>query len=137
LCPLVSMSEAALLKAQLACLTPDDGTDLASGLKAARDLFRKAGPNSGDRLRRVLLLTDGHGGNPKRVAQTLKTDMAVLLEVIGIGGDPTEVNEELLRQVATTDETGFTHYWFIDDTSRLVQHYEALATGLVWKGQAR
>ena len=136
--PLVSLSETAGLKTRLACLTPDDGTDLAAGLTAACGLFREAEPRTRDRLlRRVLLLTDGHGGKPKRVAQTLKTDLAVLLEVIGIGGDPAEVNEELLRQVATTDETGFTHYWFIDDTSRLVQHYEDLATGLVWKGQTR
>lgn len=132
-CPLVPLEQAGRLKKKLVRLAPDDGTDIAQGLKAAREVFGKAGPPSRGRLRRVLLLTDGHGGHPKRAAKALKTRDAVLVEVIGIGGSPTDVNESLLRQVATTDSDRFTHYWFINDSAGLIRQYERLATGLAWK----
>ena len=88
------------------------------------------------RLKRVLLLTDGCGGNPLKVSRTLK-DAGVLIEVIGIGGDKTAVNEKLLRRVATTDANGFTHYWFVTDTGNLIKQYENMAAGIVWKGRSK
>jgi hypothetical protein len=56
------------------------------------------------------------------------------MEIIGIGGDTSQVQEQLLRQVATTDANGFVHYWFFRDTDGLVAHYENLASGLVYRG---
>jgi hypothetical protein len=53
---------------------------------------------------------------------------------MGFGGDPAAVDEGLLRKVATTDASGFAHYWFFRDTDGLVAHYEDLATGIVFRG---
>jgi uncharacterized protein YegL len=120
----------------LASLRVAGGTNLAEGLKAANGLFARDGAvyPTPARYRRILLLTDGHGGNPLRWATHLK-NAGVLLEVIGVGGDPSSaVDAQLLRKVATTDANGFVHYWFFRDTDSLVAHYEDLASGIVYRG---
>ena len=81
----------------------------------------------------ILLLTDGQGGQPLGWATHLK-NAGVLLEVIGLGGDTSAVDQKLCRQVATTDANGFTHYWFFRDADGLIAHYENLASGLVYGG---
>ncbi len=81
-------------------------------------------------LVRILLLTDGHGGDPVKVAAKLKS-AGVLIEIIGIGGKPSDVNEAVLKKAATTDAGGFNHYWFIKDSASMVEHYRDLATGIV------
>ncbi|OHB49692.1 MAG: hypothetical protein A2Y10_05920 [Planctomycetes bacterium GWF2_41_51] len=132
---LTPIKQIELVKKHLKQLKATGGTDIAEGLKDAEKIF--AGSYCGEiqRLKRILLLTDGHGGNPVTIAKRLK-NQTVLIEVIGIGGDPSAVNEELLRKVATTDLNGFTHYWFFRDTQSLVSHYEKLATGIVFKGNS-
>ena len=122
-----------LIKRCLNALKVGGGTDIAEGLKAAEIVFAGDNLYANQRLKRILLLTDGRGGNPIRIAQKLK-EHNVLIEVIGIGGEPSAVNEELLKKVATTDSNGFTHYWFFKDTQALVSHYEKLATGIVFRG---
>ena len=120
---------------RLSQLKADGGTDIAKGLKKANGLFArdlKQHPVTA-RFRRVLLLTDGQGGEPLIWANHLK-GAGVLIDVIGIGGTPDEVNERLLRLVATTDGNNFVHYWFFHDTQKLIDHYEKLATGLVYRG---
>ena len=72
-----------------------------------------------------------------KVANELKGQLQVLVEVIGIGGHSSAVNEHLLRRIATTDPDGFTHYCFIRDSASLIAHYSELATGIVWKGKDR
>ena len=54
--------------------------------------------------------------------------------IVGIGGTRGAVKESLLWKVATTDQDGFNHYFFIKDSAALKQHYRQLATGLVWRG---
>lgn len=136
------LTEVTRLDAILLCLSSlraAGGTDLAEGLKAANSLFAQdvALHPTLARHRRILLLTDGHGGNPLRWATHLK-NAGVLLEVIGVAQRPLDVREELLRQVATTDATnGFVHYWFFRDTDSLVAHYENLASGLVFRGHGQ
>jgi uncharacterized protein YegL len=113
-------------------LTIDGGTDLAQGLKAAARLFENQ-PQT-QRRRHVILLTDGQGGKPLKIAARLKGKLGVVIDVVGIGGSPDEVNEALLRQVATTDPDGRSHYRFIEDPQVLSQHYAQLAQGLIWRG---
>ena len=111
-------------------LVADGGTSLAEGLKAASRMFVKVHVDS--YTRRILMLTDGHGGSPIKLADRLKAQ-GTLIQVIGIGGNPSAVNEEVLKAIATTDNTGFTHYWFISDSQSLVEHYEQMSTGIVLK----
>ena len=134
-CPLTNITEACDLLKELDKLQPWDGTDIAAGLEKAKEIFEPLinTENLLQRLRRIQLLTDGESPDPTAVASELKDQMGVLLEVVGVGGNRMAVDEDLLRRVATTDEDGFTHYWFIKNTQSLVRHYEGLATGLVWK----
>jgi len=116
-------------------LTLDGGTDLAQGLKAAAKLFENQ-PRT-HRRRSVILLTDGQGGEPLDVAAQLKKKLGVVIDVVGIGGSHSAVNEDLLREVATTDSDGFCHYRFIKDSEALSEHYKQLAQGLVWRGKTQ
>lgn len=121
LCPLHSHRREII--ARLQSLTPSNGTDINEGLMAARDAFdwsRK------DVVRRIILLTDGQGGNPQRTAEDLKAK-GVVIDVIGVGDKPSNVNETLLKKVASTVE-GELRYRFIKDHQTLVAHYTQLAS---------
>lgn len=137
--PFTPITEVAAIVSSLKTLEPQDGTDIRAGLKKSKKLFLSTTvSNMGKkRFKRILALTDGHGGRPLKVADELKNELNALVEVVGIGGEPSAVNQKLLRKVATTDPDGFTHYWFIRDTDSLVTHYGELATGLAWKGKEK
>jgi hypothetical protein len=119
----------------LAGLSADGGTNLASGLEAVADIFENE-PVS-NRARHAILQTDGRGGEPLVVAIKLREELGVVIDVVGIGGSPSEVNEALLRQVATTEPDGSNHYRFVKDLQTLCEHYRRLATGLIWTGEER
>jgi Mg-chelatase subunit ChlD len=106
----------------LQSLQADGGTDINLGLETARDHFHW--DRSGV-VRRVVLLTDGHGGNPLGTAAYLK-ERGVVIDVIGIGASPTAVNELMLREVASVIQGG-SRYSFIKDQQTLVAHYTQLA----------
>lgn len=105
----------------LQSLTIDGGTDINEGLKGARDLFDW---RYTDVVRRIVLLTDGHGGNPIHTAEELKSN-GVIIDVIGVGEDPGEVDEKLLKKVASVIQ-GETRYRFIKDGQTLVSHMTVL-----------
>lgn len=111
------------------------GTDIAEGLKKAYEIFKKH-PDSTNK-RHIILLTDGHGGHPVKIANKLKDEYSVILNVVGIGGSSKDVNEPLLRKIATTDPDGFNHYRFIKNSVDLKKHYKHLATGLIWHGEKK
>jgi len=106
----------------LQSMTPSNGTDINEGLKAARDAFDWSRT---DVVRRIVLLTDGKGGNPLRTADDLKS-RGVVVDVIGVGDRPSNVDEKLLRKVASTVD-GELHYRFLRDQATLVAHYTQLA----------
>ena len=103
-------------------LTPGDGTDIDTGLRATRDVFDWSRQ---DVVRRIVLLTDGQGGDPLATADDLK-DRGVVIDVIGVGADPSGVDEKLLRKVASVVE-GEVRYRFIKDQQSLMAHYTQLA----------
>ena len=103
-------------------LTPDNGTDINEGLKMASDLFDWS---CQDVVRRIVLLTDGHGGHPLGTAEDLKS-RGVVIDVIGIGDKNANVAETLLRNVASVIE-GESRYRFIKDMDTLVRTYTQLA----------
>jgi Mg-chelatase subunit ChlD len=106
----------------LQSLAPSNGTDINEGLRAARSLFDWSRT---DVVRRIVLLTDGHGGHPIRTAEDLKS-RGVVIDVVGVGPDPSSVDEKLLQKVASVIE-GELRYRFIKDQQTLVAHYTQLA----------
>ena len=98
------------------------GTDINEGLKAAGNVFDW---NRTDVVRRIVLLTDGKGGHPLGTADDLKS-RGVVIDVVGVGKDPSGVDEKLLRKVASVIE-GETRYRFIKDGYTLNIYFTHLA----------
>ena len=98
----------------LQSLHASGGTDINQGLEVARDHFQWQRSGA---VRRVVLLTDGHGGDPLGTAAYLK-ERGVVIDVIGIGPSPSEVDEGLLRKVASVVD-GASRYRFISDADTL------------------
>jgi hypothetical protein len=110
----------------LQSITPDDGTDIDTGLVAGSNLIDW---NRSDVVWRNILLTDGHGGYPLRTAQDTKNRGGVI-DVVGIGPDPSSVDEPLLKKVASSIG-GVLHYRFIKDYRTLLTHYTQLGNKTV------
>jgi len=110
----------------VAGVCPRDGTRLAAGLDTCAMVVAGAPRTTG---RRILLLTDGHGGDPREVAAELKRS-GVVIDVVGIGGSPDDVAEDVLRGVASVID-GDVRYRFIKDAASLFAHFRSLATGIV------
>lgn len=136
--PLTEITRLDVILMCLASIRATGGTDIGEGLKAANSLFAQdvARNPTLARYRRILLLTDGHGGDPLPWATHLKI-ANVLIEVIGIGGDASQVDETTCRKIATTDANGCVHYRFFRDADGLVTHYENLADGLIFRGHGQ
>lgn len=117
----VGANKATIIR-RLQSLKAGGGTDINEGLIAARDAFDWT---HNDVVRRIVLLTDGHGGHPLRTAEDLKAK-GVIIDVIGIGPTPKAVKEALLKKVASVVQ-GELRYRFIKDHQTLVAHYTKLA----------
>jgi len=76
----------------------------------------------------VVLLTDGHhneGIDPEEVAPRVRALATVA--VVGIGGTPADVDEPMLRKIASAEGPGRPAYQWVGDQTALVQHYRHLA----------
>ena len=86
--------------------------------------------NTQDKItRRIVMLTDGeHNGDgfPVKVAKRLK-DAGVIIECIGIAGKRKDVDEIMLKKIASIDDNGKPRYCFIKDSSDLIKKYESMA----------
>ena len=111
-----------LIKAAESC-TVSGGTDIREGLDKAAGLFNWS---SNGIVRRIVLLTDGHGGHPLSLARDLKS-RGVIIDVVGVGPNPRQVDEKLLRKVASVVQ-GELRYRFITDSRTLCRTYAGLAT---------
>lgn len=99
------------------------GTNITAGLMDALSLTSYP-----SRLNQVVLLTDGHhntGTGPRQVSDQLRKEATV--ECIGIGGKPSDVDEALLKYIASSHPDGTKRYRWIGDEEKLVQHFHDLA----------
>lgn len=92
---------------------------------------RPTGPdgNSTHTLKRIILLTDGEhntGPCPLKVASRLKS-AGVVIDCVGIGGGPHDVDEKLLKRIASRNPNGSIRYCFIGDKQMLLKKYESMA----------
>lgn len=120
LCPLSSHKPQILQAIQ--SLQIMGGTNIDSGLVCAQDNFNL---NRSGWTNRIILLTDGQGGHPLATAEALKAQ-GVIIDVIGVGSHPTNVDEKLLKKVASVIE-GEVRYKFIKDSQTLVKTFTQLA----------
>lgn len=104
---------------------PDGGgTDIPKALECAEAAFDWSLRGV---VRRIVLLTDGCGGDPRGIARDLK-DRGVVIDTVGIGANAnrSDVDERLLRAVASTIQ-GQLRYRFLTSLDDLVGHYTILA----------
>jgi len=106
----------------LQSLRAGGGTAQHEGLAMAEKNFEWHRENV---LRRIVLLTDGHGGDPVPVAERLKS-RGVVIDVVGVGHDPSAVNEPELKQTASVIQ-GESHYFFIKNYNTLVETFTHLS----------
>lgn len=102
------------------------GTDINSGFTEAEQQLRRS-PR--DFRKRIILLTDGHGGDFMQTGHRL-LKAGVMIDIIGVAGKPSDVAEEDLRKVASVIN-GVNRYRFIGNRAELLQHFKNIATDLV------
>ncbi len=122
-CPLTPVERSDYLSKRIGGITTRSATNIAAGLDAARSIVAGAGTNH-----QVVLLTDGEhnfGPKPHDVARTLRR--IAVLETVGIGGSPADVDEKLLKAIASAHPDGRKRYRWIGDQEELVAHFEKLA----------
>jgi len=86
-------------------------------------------PDDSKMLRRIIMLTDGEynrGGSPLKIASELKS-RGVVIDCIGIGGSPEDIDERVLKQIASRNPDGSIRYSFIGDQGKLIKKYRSLA----------
>ena len=113
------------LQESLQRLSTGSSTNISAGLSVAQTEILKA---RGTGTKRILLLTDGDsniGPSPVSTATEIKA-AGTQLDIIGIGGSPSEVNEKDLKAMASV-VNGELRYWFIESVGELVRKFEALA----------
>lgn len=83
----------------------------------------------------IVLLSDGHGSDdPTLVAGKIKGNGAII-ETVGVGNDPTEVDEPTLKKIASVLD-GKVLYRFIRDAHEMRQYFRTdIANRLVRRSQ--
>lgn len=99
-------------------LVTGGGTDMGAAMRCAKDQL-------GGMPGRVVLISDGHGGDPVPASKQIQSDGGIV-SCIGIGSDPTEVDEPRLRRAASVLD-GVQQYWFVRDLNLLTQTMTMLA----------
>ena len=111
---------------------PSGGTSMKAGL---RKVLRLLGGSVGSALLRnglvrCLAYSDGYDFSSRtalRLADKVRS-RGVLVETFGVGRNPSDVDEDFLRSVATKAD-GFTHYRFLGDGDAVRDTFSALAKG--------
>ena len=96
-------------------IKPGSGTDLNAPLRLADSSIPiQEGVH-------IVLLTDGHGGDPTRLAESLK-QRGALIDCVGVGAAPADVDEAILKKTASV-LNGQVLYRFIGDGEKLEQYF--------------
>jgi len=123
--PIPAMANLSQLWEAVDSISTSGATNISSGLRRAFEKIQETGSSG---YRRVVLLTDGHathGDNPIATANQIKS-AGIQLDITGIGGSPSEVNERELKEMASV-VNGELRYWFIKSVGELARKFEALA----------
>lgn len=152
ICPLIKVSDSKKIFRLLKNIVSLGATNFVAGLKVAEEMLKEeagfSSPMSGmlqllfgqsksetkGRITKfvthVIFLSDGHhngGGSPIRVAERLKR-LGAIIDCIGVGGMPSDVDANCLKGVASVDSNGIPRYRFIGDKTSLIQEFQSMAT---------
>ena len=99
-------------------------TNMVEGFKRAVEVMDRFGAIANE----IIFLTDGlnTGRDPMPIVRALKKQ-AVVLRTIGIGKSPFDVDDDLLRRMAS-DVDGERQYFFITDFEKLFKKFEEIAS---------
>lgn len=103
------------IRSAIRSITIAGGTDLAAPLVLANKILRN------QTNVHIILLSDGHGGSPIREARKLK-DRGAVIETIGVGNEPSEVDEVSMRAIASV-LNGKVLYRFIRDADEMTTYF--------------
>lgn len=123
LVPSTSASDVKTIVDAVQALRSGTGTNITDALRLALSIL---GSSSGPA--QVVLLTDGHhnlGPRPSHIVKRLRARATV--DCVGIGGKPADVDEALLRRIASPRADGTPRYRWIGHPDQLVQHFRQLA----------
>jgi von Willebrand factor type A domain len=152
-CPLTKVKDSQKIFRSLKNLNTIGSTNFVAGLKTAREMFEgeagirrpkpgmlqlllgqaKPEPATGRITKFVphaIFLSDGqHNGSSNAIhaAKKLK-QLGVILDCIGIGGSPADVDEDCLKAMASAGPDGKPRYRFIGDSHTLLQDFKRMAT---------
>lgn len=152
ICPLIKVSDNKKILRSLKNLSTIGSTNFVAGLRTAREvfeeeadfsrpkqgvlqlLFGQSKPEVTSRITKfvphVVFLSDGYhngGGDPVRVAEELKR-LGAIIDTIGVGGTPSDVDQDCLKGIASVDSHRNPRYRFIGDTNALIQQFQRMAT---------
>lgn len=97
-------------------------TNMKAGLtEALRILSYSNGPCQ------VIFLSDGENTDQSPIGIARKLKKIAEIDCVGIGGSPHNVDEALLKKIASTHPNGSPRYRWIGDKEQLVEHFEQLA----------
>lgn len=106
-------------------VVPRANTDIAGGLRWAANMLKKQ--SECEYQRHVIVVASGWSMHSTRRARKLKKRYRAVISVVGLGSSRSELNEPLLRQIATTDADGFNHYHLAKTSEGLMEHFRQLA----------
>lgn len=118
---------------------PHGGTDMSRAFAAAQVMLERYGflEPASPFVCRTIVLSDGHSSHSRQAADAAQNLQlhGVIIESLGLGRSPADVDESLLRECATTDADGFDHYRFLGDSESLLSTFAEVATAtLAWEG---
>lgn len=113
--PFVSIHETKRIETAVRSLDPGGCTELKPALKLASKICTCPSGSY------VIVLSDGHCGDPIRAAKALK-DMGAVIETIGIGNTPADVDEEKLTKIASVQD-GKPLYRFLTNADDLIRYF--------------
>ena len=121
-CPLITARELTRLEQAIDEIDSLGSTNMRAGLKQALYLLSHS-----QRDCQVVFLSDGEntGHSPYPVAAKLREK--AVINCVGIGGSPSDVDEGLMKKVASEYPDGSKRYRWIGDRERLVKHFQNLA----------
>ncbi|MCB9852831.1 MAG: VWA domain-containing protein [Phycisphaerales bacterium] len=103
------------------------GTELKAPLVLANKIYPPDGHVH------IILLSDGHGGNPVAAAEALKQRGAII-DTVGVGNDPSDVAESVMKRIAST-VNGKNLYRFLTDADDIDNYFKTeIANRLTKRG---